>query len=66
VRTTAAIVVPARAGIRLELIATNRVIDLYEDDIELALRAGTAIYEKDGMVIKSIWPAPQKLVASPN
>jgi DNA-binding transcriptional LysR family regulator len=51
--------------VRVEVRVTNRVVDLYEDGIDVSLRVGTAIDETGGVIAKLIWRAPQRLVAAP-
>jgi DNA-binding transcriptional LysR family regulator len=51
--------------VRVEILVTNRVVDLYEDGVDVAFRVGTTIEEAGGSITKLIWRAPQRLVAAP-
>lgn len=51
--------------VRLELSAVDREVDLYEERLDIALRALTHIEETSGLVAKKLGSARRLLVASP-
>ncbi|WP_077047871.1 LysR substrate-binding domain-containing protein [Pseudomonas sp. KK4] len=51
--------------VRLELSAVDREVDLYEERLDIALRARTHIEESAGLVAKTLGSARRLMVASP-
>ena len=51
--------------VRLELSAVDREVDLYEERLDIALRARTHIDETAGLVAKTLGSAKRIMVASP-
>ncbi len=51
--------------VRMEVLLTDRVVDLYKDGVDVALRVGITIDEASGVIAKPIWRARQRLVAAP-
>jgi DNA-binding transcriptional LysR family regulator len=51
--------------VRVEILVTNRTVDLYNEGIDVALRIGTKVDEAGGVVAKLIWRSVQRLVAAP-
>ena len=52
-------------GVRVDMRVTNRVIDLVEEGIDVALRVRTTLEESGSLVIKRLGQAQGLLVASP-
>jgi DNA-binding transcriptional LysR family regulator len=51
--------------VRVEVLVTNRTVDLYNEGVDVALRIGTKVDEAGGVVAKLIWRSVQRLVAAP-
>ncbi|HYC45632.1 MAG TPA: LysR substrate-binding domain-containing protein [Burkholderiales bacterium] len=52
-------------AVRVEVLVTNRTIDLYNEGVDIALKVGTRIEEAGGVVTKVVWRSVQRLVAAP-
>ena len=50
--------------VTLRVQVTNRVIDLFEDDVDIALRARSFVDETQGLIVQRFWTIPQYLVAA--
>ena len=50
--------------ITLRVQVTNRVIDLFEDDVDIALRARSFVDDAAGLIVQRFWTIPQYLVAA--
>ncbi len=51
--------------VRVEVLVTNRVVDLYEDGLDIALRIRTTVEEVEGIATELLWKVPRRLVAAP-
>ncbi|MCK3838884.1 MULTISPECIES: LysR substrate-binding domain-containing protein [Pseudomonas] len=51
--------------IRIEMIVTNRAIDLYEEGVDVALRVRSDLDEPGGVIVKTLANVTRALVASP-
>jgi DNA-binding transcriptional LysR family regulator len=50
--------------VTLRVQVTNRVIDLFEDDVDLALRVRSFVDDTAGLILQRFWTTPQYLVAA--
>jgi len=68
-QTSVAVLVPlfmrAFPEVRVEMLVTNRVIDLVEEGMDVALRVRPTLEDSGSMVVKRLDQALQVLVASP-
>lgn len=51
--------------VRVEMIVTNRVIDLVQESVDVALRVRTSVDDSGSLIVKRIAPTNGLLVASP-
>jgi DNA-binding transcriptional LysR family regulator len=50
--------------VTLRVQVTNRVVDLFEDDVDLALRVRSFVDDTAGLIVQRFWSTPQHLVAA--
>jgi DNA-binding transcriptional LysR family regulator len=52
-------------GLRLEMLVTNRVVNLVEEGIDVALRVRPSLEDSGSLIVKPLGASPALLVASP-
>lgn len=50
--------------VTLRVQVTSRVIDLFEDDVDIALRVRSFVDDTAGLIVQRFWTTPQHLVAA--
>jgi DNA-binding transcriptional LysR family regulator len=52
--------------VRVEVQVTNRIVDLYEDGVDVALRVQADIQESGSVVVRPLWKGAMHIVAAPS
>lgn len=52
--------------VKVAIQVTNRVIDLFEDDVDVALRVRSEPHASSNIVVRPLWRSEQMLVGSPS
>lgn len=52
--------------ISVQIVPTNKAVDLYDGDIDIALRVAPEIDEPDSVTVRGMWTTKQFLVAAPS
>ncbi|KAG0190440.1 hypothetical protein DFQ28_002012 [Apophysomyces sp. BC1034] len=52
--------------VKVVMRVTNRVIDLFEDDIDVALRVRSEPHANSNIVVRPLWRSEQMLIGSPS
>jgi DNA-binding transcriptional LysR family regulator len=50
--------------VTLRVQVTNRIVDLFEDDVDLALRVRSFVDDTAGLIVQGFWTNPQRLLAA--
>jgi DNA-binding transcriptional LysR family regulator len=50
--------------VSLRVQVTNRVVDLFEDDVDVSLRVRSFVDDTAGLIVQRFWTTPQHLVAA--